>query len=213
MEANVVLDYIFLQNLFKEFKLLLNVTSPESPVGTQEEVIPQGAGNVQFTDRWETSPSEAHAYRTSTEMLQRARLGAPLTHQVQERPELLRRWGGQAETPSMRAGSETRSGDLEHGSPRMSPWTESPPTHRGGGMCTSSASPPGWQERGHTASTSGDGGKHTLKTPTRPILKEDAFEGPSLHGLISTESEYFHIIIALLFRCFVISDSSLQILS
>ncbi|TNN60775.1 hypothetical protein EYF80_029019 [Liparis tanakae] len=46
-------------------------------------------------------------------MLQRARLGAPLTHQVQERPELLRG----AETPSMRAGSESRSGDLERGSP------------------------------------------------------------------------------------------------
>lgn len=73
-----------------------SVTSQESPVVSQQQVIPRGPGDVEFTDRRETSASEAQAYGAAAEMLQGARPGAPPTHQVEERPVLLR---GQTETP------------------------------------------------------------------------------------------------------------------
>lgn len=72
---------------------IYNIKSVERPVVTQQQVIPHSAGNVQVTDCWETPASEEQAQSTSTEMLQRTRLAAPLTHQVKERSVLLRQEG------------------------------------------------------------------------------------------------------------------------
>lgn len=130
--------------------------SLERPIVAQQQVIPHRAGNVQFTDCWVTSGSEAQAYSTSTEMLQRARLTAPLAHQVQESPVLLRQAGTNKQTLQRWMANKKRKRwfNTADGSPRKSQRTENPSSHRGGQMCTSSASPPEWLERGHSASAS-----------------------------------------------------------
>lgn len=66
------------------------VTSVEEAIVTQQQVIPHRGGNVQCTEHRMTAGPETAPQGVAAQMLQAARLTAPLTQRVQEVPVLLR---------------------------------------------------------------------------------------------------------------------------